>query len=85
MGVWGIILNRGNLILTLMSIELMFLSIMLLLVPSSKLTDDANGLVFILLILTVAAAESALGLAIFVMYHRKRGSISVGVLNLLRG
>ena len=68
-----------------MAVELVFLSMMLLLTNAGRAGDDATALVFVLLVLVVAAGESALGLAIFVMFYHKRGTISIGALNLLRG
>jgi len=84
-GISGIILNRRNIIIMLMSVELMLLSINLNFIIYSVYLDDIMGQVFALLILTVAAAESAIGLAILVVYYRVRGSISVENIHLLRG
>jgi NADH-quinone oxidoreductase subunit K len=84
-GIFGIILNRKNIIIMLMSVELMLLSINLNFIIYSAYLDDVMGQVFALLILTVAAAESAIGLAILVVYYRVRGSISVENIHLLRG
>ena len=84
-GISGIILNRKNIIIMLMSVELMLLSINLNFIIYSAYLDDVMGQVFALLILTVAAAESAIGLAILVVYYRVRGSISVENIHLLRG
>ena len=84
-GISGIILNRRNIIIMLMSVELMLLSINLNFIIFSVYLDDIMGQVFALLILTVAAAESAIGLAILVVYYRVRGSISVENIHLLRG
>ena len=84
-GISGIILNRKNIIIMLMSVELMLLSINLNFIIYSTYLDDVMGQVFALLILTVAAAESAIGLAILVVYYRVRGSISVENIHLLRG
>ena len=84
-GISGIILNRKNIIIMLMSVELMLLSINLNFIIYSAYLDDFMGQVFALLILTVAAAESAIGLAILVVYYRVRGSISVENIHLLRG
>jgi NADH-quinone oxidoreductase subunit K len=84
-GISGIILNRKNIIIMLMSVELMLLSINLNFIIYSSYLNDVMGQVFALLILTVAAAESAIGLAILVVYYRIRGSISVENIHLLRG
>ena len=84
-GISGIILNRKNIIIMLMSVELMLLSINLNFIIYSAYLDDVMGQVFALLILIVAAAESAIGLAILVVYYRVRGSISVENIHLLRG
>lgn len=84
-GLSGIMLNRKNIILMLMSIELILLSVNLNFVIFSFFLDDVVGQVFALLILTVAAAESAIGLAILLIYYRIRGSISIDFVNLLKG
>ena len=84
-GVFGIFLNRKNIIILLMSIELMLLAINFLLLTVSSFIDDLNGQVFALYILVVAAAESAIGLSILVAYYRVKGSISVKFINLLKG
>lgn len=85
LGVLGIVLNRSNLIIMLMSIELMLLAISVLFLINSVVIDNLMGQVFTIMILTVAAAESAIGLAILVAYYRIRGTIAVRTLNLLRG
>ena len=85
LGVLGIVLNRSNLIIMLMSIELMLLAISFLFLINSVVIDNLIGQIFTVMILTVAAAESAIGLAIMVAYYRVRGTISVRSLNLLRG
>lgn len=85
LGVLGIVLNRSNLIIMLMSIELMLLAIAFLFLINSVVIDNLIGQVFTLMVLTVAAAESAIGLAILVAYYRVRGTIAVKSLNLLRG
>ena len=85
LGLWGIILNRQNVIIMLMSIELMLLAVDLNFIFFSGYLDDIIGQLFALLILTVAAAESAIGLAILVSYFRVRGSISVDSICLMRG
>ncbi len=84
-GVLGIILNRKNIIILLMSIELMLLAININLIVFSILLDDSIGQILALWILTVAAAESSIGLALLVAYYRVRGSIGVLNINLLRG
>ena len=85
LGLWGIILNRQNVIIMLMSIELMLLAVDLNFIFFSVYLDDIIGQLFALFILTVAAAESAIGLAILVSYFRVRGSISVDSISLMRG
>nr|YP_001648491.1 NADH dehydrogenase subunit 4L [Topsentia ophiraphidites]ABW83853.1 NADH dehydrogenase subunit 4L [Topsentia ophiraphidites] len=85
LGVLGIVLNRSNLIIMLMSIELMLLSISLLFLINSIVLDNLIGQIFTIMILTVAAAETAIGLAILVAYYRIRGTIAVRSLNILRG
>lgn len=84
-GIWGIFLNRKNIIIMLMSIELMLLAVNLNFVVFSVYLDDLMGQVFALFILTVAAAESAIGLALLVVYYRVRGTIAVEFINLLKG
>lgn len=83
-GVLGIVLNRKNLIVMLMSVELMLLAINLNFIVYSILLNDVMGQIFSLFVLTVAAAESAIGLAILIAYYRVRGSIAVIYINLLR-
>ena len=85
LGVFGIFLNRKNVIVILMSIELMLLAVNINLVAFSAHLGDLVGQVFALLILTVAAAEAAIGLAILVVYFRNRGSIAVEDINLMKG
>jgi len=85
LGVLGIVLNRSNLIIMLMSIELMLLAISFSMTRFSVIIDSLMGQIFTIMVLTVAAAESAIGLAILVAYYRVRGSIAVKSLNLLRG
>jgi NADH-quinone oxidoreductase subunit K len=84
-GVFGIFLNRKNVIVILMSVELLLLAVSINLVAFSAHLDDLVGQVFALVVLTVAAAESAIGLAIIVVYFRNRGSIAVEDINLLKG
>jgi NADH-quinone oxidoreductase subunit K len=85
LGVWGIFLNRKNIIVMLMSIELMLLAINMNFVFFSVYLDDLVGQMFALFVLTVAAAESAIGLALLVVYYRVRGTIAVEFINLLKG
>jgi len=83
-GIIGIALNRKNIIIMLMSVELMLLAVNLNFIIYSVYLDDIIGQLFALLILTVAAAESAIGLAILVIYYRVRGTVSVENIHLLR-
>ena len=85
LGVLGIILNRKNIIIILMSVELILLSVNINLVTFSSFLGDLTGQVFSLFILTVAAAEAAIGLAILVTYFRNRGSIAVEDINMMKG
>jgi NADH-quinone oxidoreductase subunit K len=85
LGVAGIILNRKNIIIILMSVELILLSVNINLVAFSTALGDLTGQVFALFILTVAAAEAAIGLAILVTYFRNRGTIAVEDINSLKG
>ena len=84
-GVFGIFLNRKNVIVILMSIELILLAVNINLVSFSSFLGDLVGQVFALLVLTVAAAEAAIGLAILVVFYRNRGSIAVEDINLMKG
>ena len=84
-GVVGIFLNRKNIIIILMSVELILLSVNINLVAFSTSAADLTGQVFALLILTVAASEAAIGLAILVAYYRNRGTIAVEDINALKG
>ena len=84
-GVAGIILNHKNIIIILMSVELILLSVNINLVAFSTQSGDLTGQVFALFILTVAAAEAAIGLAILVAFYRNRGSIAVEDINALKG
>jgi len=84
-GIFGIFLNRKNVIIILMSIELILLSVNINLVAFSSFMRDLTGQVFALLVLTVAAAEAAIGLAILVVYFRNRGSIAVEDVNIMKG
>ena len=85
LSVIGIFLNRKNLIVLLMAIELMLLAVNMNFVAFSHFLGDMHGQVFVFFILTVAAAESAIGLAILVLLFRNRASISVEELNTLKG
>ena len=85
LSVVGIFLNRRNLIVLLMAIELMLLAVNTNFVAFSHYLHDMHGQVFVFFILTVAAAESAIGLAILVLLFRSRSSISVDELNTLKG
>jgi NADH-quinone oxidoreductase subunit K len=84
-GLCGMILNRKNLILIIMSIEILLLAVNFLFILFSMVLDDFLGQIISLLILTIAAAESAIGLAILVIYYRIHGNISITQLNLLKG
>ncbi len=84
-GVFGIFLNRKNVIIILMSIELILLAVNVNLVAFSAALNDLAGQVLALFVLTVAAAEAAIGLAIVVVYYRNRGSIEVEDVNLMKG
>ena len=84
-GVFGIFLNRKNIIVILMSIELILLAVNINFVAFSSFLHDLVGQVFALFILTVAAAEAAIGLAILVVYFRNRGTIAVEDVNLMKG
>ena len=85
LGVFGIFVNRKNVIIILMSIELILLSVNINFVAFSANLGDLVGQVFSLFILTVAAAEAAIGLAILVVYFRNRGSIYVDDINVMKG
>ena len=84
-GVVGIFLNRKNIIVILMSVELILLAVNLNFVAFSSYLGDLVGQVFALFILTVAAAEAAIGLAILVIYFRNRGTIAVEDVNVMKG
>ena len=84
-GIFGIFLNRKNVIVILMSIELMLLAVNVNLVAFSVHLQDLVGQIFSLFVLTVAAAEAAIGLAILVIYFRNRGTIAVDDIHLMRG
>ena len=85
LGVFGIFINRKNVIVILMSVELILLAVNINLVAFSSFDGDLVGQVFALLILTVAAAEAAIGLAILVVYFRNRGTIAVEDINMMKG
>ena len=84
-GVFGIFVNRKNIIVILMSVELMLLAVNINLVAFSHFLGDMVGQVFAMFVLTVAAAEAAIGLAILVVYFRNRGSIAVEDINMMNG
>ncbi|ASJ91401.1 NADH-quinone oxidoreductase subunit NuoK [Porphyrobacter sp. CACIAM 03H1] len=85
LGVLGIFLNRKNVIVILMAVELILLAVNINLVAFSAFLQDLTGQVFAMLVLTVAAAEAAIGLAILVIYFRTRGSIAVDDINRMKG
>ena len=85
LGILGIFINRKNVIVILMSVELILLAVNINLVAFSPFLGDLVGQVFALLVLTVAAAEAAIGLAILVVFYRNRGSIAVEDINLMKG
>jgi len=85
LGVFGIFLNRKNIIIILMSVELILLAVNINFVAFSAQLNDLAGQVFALLILTVAAAEAAIGLAILVIFYSNRGTIAVEDVNQLKG
>ena len=84
-GIFGLFLNRKNVIILLMSIELMLLAVNINLVAFSSFLGDLVGQVFTLFVLTVAAAETAIGLAILVCFFRNRGTIAVEDINVMKG
>ncbi len=84
-GVSGVFINRKNIITLLMSLELMLLAVNINFVAFSYYLDDLVGQIFTIFILTVAAAEAAIGLAILVIYYRNLGSISVEDVNMMKG
>ena len=85
LGIFGIFLNRKNVIIILMSIELILLAVNINLVAFSSFLGDIVGQIFALIVLTVAAAETAIGLAILVVLYRSRGTIAVEDINLMKG
>ena len=85
LGIFGIFLNRKNVIIILMSIELILLAVNINLVTFSTFLHDVVGQLFAMFVLTVAAAEAAIGLAILVVYFRNRGTIAVEDINQMKG
>ena len=85
LGVFGIFINRKNVIIILMSVELILLAVNINFVAISAALNDLVGQVFALFILTIAAAEAAIGLAILVVFYRNRGSIAVEDVNMMKG
>src|SRR6476661_8392094 len=85
LGIFGIFLNRKNVIVILMSVELILLAVNINFVAFSTHLGDVVGQVFTLIVLTVAAAEAAIGLAILVAFYRNRGSIAVEDINMMKG
>ena len=85
LGVFGIFINRKNVIVILMSIELILLAVNINMVAFSTHLNDIVGQIFAMLILTVAAAEAAIGLAILVVFFRNRGSIAVEDVSVMKG
>ncbi|MDJ0683384.1 MAG: NADH-quinone oxidoreductase subunit NuoK [Alphaproteobacteria bacterium] len=85
LGLMGIFLNRKNVIVILMSVELMLLAVNINLVSFSTHLGDLTGQIFTMFVLTVAAAEAAIGLAILVVYYRNRASIAVDDINAMKG
>ena len=85
LGLWGLVLNRTNILVMLLALELMLLGINMNFFLLSIALDDRLGLLVALLVLTVAAAESSIGLALFVVYYRVRQSLSIDMVSLLRG
>ncbi|MEL7197217.1 MAG: NADH-quinone oxidoreductase subunit NuoK [Pseudomonadota bacterium] len=85
LGVLGIFINRKNVIVILMSVELILLSVNINLVAFSAAMGDLTGQIFAMMVLTVAAAEAAIGLAILVIYYRGRGTIAVDDVNQMKG
>jgi NADH-quinone oxidoreductase subunit K len=85
LGIAGIIVNRKNIIVILMSIELILLAVNINLIAFSAFLGDLTGQIYALFVLTVAAAEAAIGLAILVTYYRNRGTIAVEDINMMKG
>ena len=84
-GAVGIFLNRKNVIIILMCVELMLLAVNINLAAFSQLHSDISGQIFAMFVLTIAAAEAAIGLAILVVYFRNRGNIAVADINMMKG
>ena len=84
-GITGLFVNRKNLIIILMSIELMLLAVNINLIAFSQYLNDLTGQIFSIFILTVAAAEAAIGLAIVVIYYKNRGSIAIEDIHQMKG
>jgi NADH-quinone oxidoreductase subunit K len=84
-GLFGIFINRKNLLTIIICLELILLSINLNLLISAYYLDDIMGEIFVVIILTVAAAESSIGLAILIIYYRLRGTIAIEFINYLKG
>lgn len=85
LGMFGVFINRKNVIIILMSVELILLAVNINLVAFSSFLGDLVGQIYALLVLTVAAAEASIGLAILVVFYRNRGSIAVEDVNLMKG
>jgi NADH-quinone oxidoreductase subunit K len=85
LGIFGIFLNRKNVIVILMSVELMLLAVNINFVAFSVFLEDLVGQIFAMFVLGIAAAEAAIGLAIIVVYFRNRGSIAVEDVNVMKG
>ena len=85
LGIFGIFLNRKNVIIILMSIELMLLAVNINLIAFSYYLQDLTGQIFAIFVLTVAASEAAIGLSIVLVYFRNRGSIAVEDINMMKG
>ncbi len=85
LGIFGVFLNRKNVIIILMSIELMLLAVAINLLAFAAYLQDMVGQIFAMFVLTVAAAEAAIGLAILVVYFRNRGTIAVEDINVMKG
>jgi len=85
LGIFGIFINRKNILLIIVCVELILLSLNLVFLIASYYLDDALGQIFTLFILTVASAESSIGLAILVIYYRVYGTISIELVNSLKG
>ncbi|OLD91983.1 MAG: NADH-quinone oxidoreductase subunit K [Alphaproteobacteria bacterium 13_1_20CM_3_64_12] len=85
LGIFGIFLNRKNVIIIMMSIELMLLAVNINFVAFSVVLNDLVGQIFAMFVLTVAAAEAAIGLAILVVYFRNRGTIQVEDIDMMKG